>query len=142
MDVNRIPDELSRAVYQRLIKSREFDTFVLQMIWQRLALQTKEILECSKTWYFGEIGVEPGWCVPALVVLFENAALLAKEQFGANLIDLAEQCQSVCKCDRVHVIGCDTGLRLWFDYHTSTWVRASMTLPADWHREGSRDADG
>jgi len=136
MDINAIPGEVSRNVHQRLMQGHDFDAFVLQILWSRLLLPTKELLECTKAWYFGEVELEQGWRVPALVILFENAALLAKERYWVNLIDIAKHCQAVCRCDRVHVIGRDTGLRVWFDYHSGAWIRTTMPLPADWHREG------
>lgn len=136
MELNQIPGKVSHAVHQRLLQNIDFDAFVLQIVWFRLSLQTKEVLECTKAWYFGEVELEQGWRVPALVILFENAAILAKERYWMNLIDIAAHCKAVCRCDRVHVIGCDTGLRVWFDYHSGAWYRATMPLPADWNREG------
>ncbi len=137
MDINQIPGEIGRSIHQRLLQSKSFDTFVLQVIWFRLTLPTKEALECSKSWYFGEMNLEPGWTVPVLVILFENTALLAKERYWLNLLDIADHCKAVCLCDRLQVVGSDCCLRVWFDYHSGAWYRDFAALPADWNREDS-----
>lgn len=131
------PTEVTRQVYQRLLSNQNFDAFVLNLLWQRLSLRTKEVLEISKSWYFGELQVAETWQVPALVIVFRNAALLAHPRYWGNLAELANACRELTLCDRVQVMGNDTCIRLWYDHNGKHWHSQTVPLPADWHPEES-----
>lgn len=138
MDINQLPpEELSRAVHQRLLAKQDFDAFVLNMLWFRLSIRTKEVLECSKTWYFGELQVSEHWRVPDLVIVFSNAALLAHPRHEENLSEIAGVCKALTRCDQLQILGGDICIRLWFDHSSQRWYRQTVQMPADWHLEES-----
>lgn len=137
MDINQMPEAFRRSVHQHLTADQTFDAFVLNCLWMRLSLPTKEVLECSKTWYFGESQAAENWRVPALVILFRGASLLAQPHYWEQLLEIANHCKAITCCDRIHVIGSDSGIRLWFDYSGKQWHRQTMSLPADWQTEDS-----
>lgn len=137
MQWNPKPEEVTRQVYQRLLSNSNFDAFVLNLLWQRLSLRTKEILELSKSWYFGELQAAENWQVPALVIVYQRIALLAHPNQGQNLWEIANTCRELTGCDRVQIIGSDTCVRFWYDYHSKQWHSQTLPLPADWNPEGS-----
>lgn len=130
------PAEVTRQVYQRLLHNRSFDAFVLGLLWQRLSPHTRRALDVHR-WYFGELQAAENWQVPALVIIFRDAALLAQERHWESLSEIANACKALTCCDRVQIMGRDSCLRVWYDHSTQQWYRQAVPLPADWNREGN-----
>jgi hypothetical protein len=137
MDINLMPDAFRRSVHQQLLNDRNFDVFVLEQLWLSLSQATKDVLTCSKVWYFGELEVADRWQVPALVILSSGATLLAQPRYWDQLVEIASHCKALTACDRVQLLGSDIGIRLWFDYSSQQWLQQNLPLPADWHTEGN-----